>query len=147
MKSIFFIILTLFIIRFAAKAAPIVVNDPTSNEKATPSKNVAMPLVMSAPNHYHLNEGEYIKLKQSHQGVVAGIFPSKFPRHHSKACHHAAHRKLSYPAHAAVDYLDQQINAIPQSVPAPVHISPINNQSMNEQELIFYRKLQRLKLA
>lgn len=64
MKSIFFIILTLFIIKITAKAQPIISHDPIRIEKATPSKNVAMPTVMSAPSHYQLNEGEYISYKR-----------------------------------------------------------------------------------
>lgn len=71
MKSIFFIILTLLIIHAAAKAAPIVGHDPISIEKATPSKNVAMPTVMSAPNHSSLNEAEYIKLKHQTDAAAA----------------------------------------------------------------------------
>lgn len=131
MKTFIAILLTLCIINLAAKAHGIAADNPFKTEK---TGNVKSKLT-----------------KMMH-------FGKNYPKHHARKCKHAQHRKLSSINKTVRDFLNQQL-AIVSSVSnvdpcltaehetAMIFSSPINSKRMNEQEWIFYRKLQRLKLA
>ena len=127
MKTFIALVLTLFIINLAAKAHTLAPDNPYKNEKT----NRVKPRLLDM---FH--------------------FGKTYPKHHSKKCKHAQHRKLSSINKAVRGFLKQQLAIVHTEAYAralhsnPYTISsPVNNQRMNEQEWIFYRKLQRLKLA
>jgi hypothetical protein len=144
MKSIISILIITFIALFAANH----VSAQAMSETATPNVEKSnFLIVQSAPSVQHLNEGEYVFRKQGQHNEESVILAGRFPRHHSKSCHHAKHRTLCVTDRITADFLTQQQLISTPATSALSIASPANTQHMNEAEYIFYRKLQRLKLA
>lgn len=143
MKSIFLILISILVVSLASHGMATTYINNVPAENIMPSADTTNPQaanLIKRTNKHILNEGEYIKLIKQQVDSTKHATSAKFPKRHSKRC---KHRSISF----VHDTMELE-HATPSNNNNPSISLPIPNRlNMNEGEWLFYRKLQRLKLA